>query len=962
MKKLSLFALMLLFSTVWAQNQLTITGINAKQVPSKYVNNSQYANQGNLLNDGNTSSYPQPYWGTNAPLIYDLDLGQSVEVSEIKFHDFEGGGVIRFYIGSTNNWKQVGSSDLDQYNKERSINVSETTRYIRLEIDGKVSEIKVFGSKTTTPPDSEISMEVLENFTNYAILRLDSLMPENTYSVFVNDARVGSFTTPKEQPQPEKERRAVHIVVDGLNTRILQENLADLPQFTRLKNGGAYSFKSITVDESTVTIPNVVSILTGRQVSEHGIDYNGDLRGEWDSSISTIFSTLPDTMKSLALVAKSKIATFAQGMEADQIAINNDLGNTLALIDQYKLGLHNYYFWHISRLDDIGHSKGWESKEYIDGLKYVDKRIGEVLDILDDETLVIVTADHGGKGTNHSNISEPDNREIPIFFYGKTVRNLEIQDSIYNAATANNAAEYLGLGSISGSTIDAACLTCPKKTPPDTTKRATKTLDLFVGTNVLPDDPISVIEPVGGNIRCYMYLRWVNDDVFNTDLSRPLKDIKINFDPIDAFNFNLDNQVKGFSELNETYFSLFESAMWLTGNNKEKLNSVAFKQSDGRSGLDNPNRWKYVSHLYYQFAARYGNTVVPDSKLITDSPKRSGLGYLSIYEGGNEKDRWWIGNDDAELLPEDHAAYYSALVDGHMNTMSENGVYFGVKNADPTAKVMLGGLAFVDFDELLATGKLEWFERFFGWFETHRTDPNYETIPIDFISFHDYPNTERKQRNLSGKGMPPEAYKWHEKHVAFREYLERRITSKRLLLINNEFGYDRNQGSPQRAEPYGGFSAEQVAGFWTVRCMLEAWSAKIYSAAQFYLRENGGGGSIFQSSGLTDKNQGYKPFAMYYYFSTMRTAMKGHDFVSRTVSGDLIKYETMNYNTGEKGWIYWHSSQSNKTTTQSLATDTPVLVTHLKNGKLEGDITKKSPSNGTVNISVSELPVFITEN
>lgn len=503
--------------------------------------------------------------------------------------------------------------------------------------------------------------------------------------------------------------------------------------------------------------------------------------------------------------------------------------------------------------------------------------------------------------------------------------------------------------------------TDPPIIPPTDTNGFRKTLDAFIGTNVLADDPHNLVAPVAGNIRVYQWLKWLNKDVSNTDPNKPLSQVMINFNPNDAWGFNHDQSTKGFAEIGETSLTLFESSMRQTNNDKTWLNAVAYRRQDGRDGLDKPERWKYLAHLYYQVAARYGHATVDESRLLTESQKLSGLGYCTVIEGPNEADRWWIGKDKADLSPEEHAALHSMLYDGHMNKVKENGVYFGVKNADPSLKLMLGGLAYVNFDELLSTGKVEWFERFFRWFENNRKDPNYDTYPIDIIAYHDYPNTIRQQRNIAGIGLDPETYRWYQKTKAFVEYINNRCP-KPLQVDNNEFGYDRNQSSPQRAVPYSGFSSEQVAGFWTIRCMLEGWAAGLTRGVQFYFRDNNAnGGGIFQSSGLTDKSNGYKPFQMYYYMATTRAAMSGHDFVSREVIGDMIKYQTVHRETGKKGYILWHFSKQNKQTNYRLNTSAPILETRLKENSTQGEQKQKTPASGVVNVLVTELPTFLTE-
>ena len=56
--------------------------------------------------------------------------------------------------------------------------------------------------------------------------------------------------------------------------------------------------------------------------------------------------------------------------------------------------------------DHTGHTYKWESKEYYEKLDELDGYLGEIVAAIEeagmmDETVIILTADHGGIGTNH---------------------------------------------------------------------------------------------------------------------------------------------------------------------------------------------------------------------------------------------------------------------------------------------------------------------------------------------------------------------------------------------------------------------------------------------------------------------------------------------------------------------------------------------------------------------------------
>ncbi|MEO8801416.1 MAG: hypothetical protein ABI551_26235, partial [Polyangiaceae bacterium] len=108
------------------------------------------------------------------------------------------------------------------------------------------------------------------------------------------------------------------------------------------------------------------------------------------------------------------------------------------------------------------------------------------------------------------------------------------------------------------------------------------------------------------------------------------------------------------------------------------------------AGADAGAAASYVAHAdaMFQIAARYGSTVVDDSKLkLSTNPAqthRSGLNMVKYYEDFNEED------NAAAFTPAAMAAMASADDDGDQKRL---GGTFGVKSADPNAKLVMGGLS-----------------------------------------------------------------------------------------------------------------------------------------------------------------------------------------------------------------------------------------------------------------------------
>ena len=88
-----------------------------------------------------------------------------------------------------------------------------------------------------------------------------------------------------------------------------------------------------------------------------------------------------------------------------------------------------------------GHRR--DVKGYAEGLMYFDKRLPEIVEYLDDDDIVIITADHGCdptyKGTDHT-------RElVPVIMFGKKVEDENIGKRKTFADIAETVAKYLGI-------------------------------------------------------------------------------------------------------------------------------------------------------------------------------------------------------------------------------------------------------------------------------------------------------------------------------------------------------------------------------------------------------------------------------------------------------------------------------------------------------------------------------------
>lgn len=307
----------------------------------------------------------------------------------------------------------------------------------------------------------------------------------------------------------------IHVSVDGLRPDAVQAlGAAGAPAFWRLKAEGSATANARTDYDYTITLPNHTCQLTGRAVAGaagHGWTTNSDplpgqtLASNKGSYVAGVFDVVHDAGRRTGLFAsKSKFSLYPASWGPatgaldvtgadngrNKIDVYRNDGDTTALVGellaQQASNPMAYVFLHLADADNAGHSCGWDPAVgscYSNAVKKVDGLVGTILDFVATEahfagrTLVIVTADHGGTGTNHSTASLAVNYTIPFYAWGAgstagadlyvlnpvtrlnpaTGRplNSAAPPPVRNGDAANLALAALGLGSVPGSTIGA---------------------------------------------------------------------------------------------------------------------------------------------------------------------------------------------------------------------------------------------------------------------------------------------------------------------------------------------------------------------------------------------------------------------------------------------------------------------------------------------------------------------------
>jgi len=271
----------------------------------------------------------------------------------------------------------------------------------------------------------------------------------------------------------------IHISVDGLNSSVLQSliDAGQAPNFKRFEDEGAWTLNARADFTYTTTLPNHVTILTGRPVlvpeGQAGMPVHGwtnnsiPQRGmtlHQHGYIPSVFDVAHDAGRSTALFgSKDKFVLFDQSYDESHGALpasevspkvrNASVGESRPRgrdkIDTFYAGddgppkfsetlnerfiaemsAHHfdYAFVHYRDPDSVGHVLRWGSGTYRWAIGSVDGYLNAVFRLVESDsrlkgkTAIILTSDHGGTGFAHGNPTLKENYTVPVFVWGAGV-------------------------------------------------------------------------------------------------------------------------------------------------------------------------------------------------------------------------------------------------------------------------------------------------------------------------------------------------------------------------------------------------------------------------------------------------------------------------------------------------------------------------------------------------------------
>jgi predicted AlkP superfamily pyrophosphatase or phosphodiesterase len=278
-------------------------------------------------------------------------------------------------------------------------------------------------------------------------------------------------------PSSSITRNVLVVSVDGLRPDAIAEYRA--PTFQRLMREGSYTLSASTIFPSK-TLPSHTSMLTGQPPESHGVLWNTVATADADSiELPNIFSVArAHGYSTAAFFSKAKFQPLQRDGTLDYSqAPGGWFGRwsgerTVNDVSEYLEGARpNLLFVHLSDPDAAGHSAGWMSAEYGRAVTAADATVGRLIGLAEGvygsgNFSLILTADHGGHGTNHGS-SDPRDVTIPWIAWGQGVKQGALESSsIRTMDTASTVLWLLGLAKPADWTGEAVTQAYEPNAPP----------------------------------------------------------------------------------------------------------------------------------------------------------------------------------------------------------------------------------------------------------------------------------------------------------------------------------------------------------------------------------------------------------------------------------------------------------------------------------------------------------------
>ncbi len=261
-------------------------------------------------------------------------------------------------------------------------------------------------------------------------------------------------------PCSAKGKKAGHVLViglDGWGSFCMEK--AEMPNVKALMGSGCYTLKKRSVLPS-VSAANWASMFMGAGPELHGYTQWNSFVPDLPPRVVDESGTFPTIFRVLRNAEpKADIACFFtwEGIKylVDTLAVDyygpmseeKACKESCEYIKEHRPKLQLVYF---GAADYVGHHEGFGSPAYYDELMVLDSYIGQIIEALKeagiyDDTIIILTSDHGGIDKGHGGITMLE-MESPFIISGKNVKKGgEFEESMMQFDLAPTIAYIFGL-------------------------------------------------------------------------------------------------------------------------------------------------------------------------------------------------------------------------------------------------------------------------------------------------------------------------------------------------------------------------------------------------------------------------------------------------------------------------------------------------------------------------------------
>ena len=235
-----------------------------------------------------------------------------------------------------------------------------------------------------------------------------------------------------------------HVALIGVDGAGVFFRDTETPNIDKIIENGAVSYDVLTA-EPTISADCWGSMLICVKPEVHGLtnDILSSKPYDIESKYPSVFRVIRENMPEATLASFSNWSPINSGLVENNLNVYKESSWDADLTEKIctylkENGAPTFMFVQFDEVDGAGHCHGYRSEKYLNQITVEDGFVGRILDVYKElgaleDTLFIVTADHGGLGTSHGGSSD-DEKIVMFSAIGKTVKNgtigeMEIRDT-----------------------------------------------------------------------------------------------------------------------------------------------------------------------------------------------------------------------------------------------------------------------------------------------------------------------------------------------------------------------------------------------------------------------------------------------------------------------------------------------------------------------------------------------------